>query len=357
MGRFSFETLRLITQDHPEHEFYFLFDRPFDLSFVFSKNVHPVVVYPPARHPVLWHVWFELSLPKVLRKINPDLFLSPDGFLSLNANVKSLPVIHDLNFVHNPNDLAASHAWFYNRYFPKYARTAHRIATVSDFSKLDIVNQYGIDERMIDVVYNGVSDRFRPLNELETLDVRKKWTNGKPYFIYVGAIHQRKNLERMLAAYDCFRERSGAEVNFVLVGNRKWWTAEMQAALDAMKFKSEVIFAGRVSEEDLQGLMGSALANVYVSTFEGFGIPIIESFQAQVPVITSNVTSMPEVAGDATLLVNPFKVEEISEAMFKLWSDLELRSILIQKGLKRAGYFTWNRSADLLWKSIEKALE
>lgn len=357
MGRFSFETLKLITQAHPEHDFYFLFDRPFDESFVFSKNIHPIVVNPPARHPVLWHVWFELSLPKVIRKINPDLFLSPDGFLSLNADVKCLPVIHDLNFVHNPKDLVASHAWFYNRYFPKYAQKAHRIATVSEFSKLDIAKQYGINESKIDVVYNGVSDRFRALSEFEKSEIRKNWTSGKPYFIYVGAIHQRKNVERMLAAYDAFRERVGTEMNFVLVGNKKWWTSEMQAAFDAMKFKSEVIFAGRVTEEDLQGLMGAALANIYVSTFEGFGIPIIESFQAEVPVITSNVTSMPEVAGHAALVVDPFKVEEISEAMFKLWNEPELRSVLIQKGLERSTYFTWQRTADLLWNSIERTLE
>ncbi len=351
------ETLSRITRSHPEHEFYFLFDRPFDGSFIFSQNVHPIVVGPPARHPVLWYVWFELSLPSVLRKIAPDLFLSPDGFLSLNTDVRSLPVIHDLNFVHNPKDLAASHTWFYNRYFQKYARKAYRIATVSEFSKADIATQYGIDELKIDVVYNGVSDRFKPSNEDEKSAVRNRWTNGKPYFIYVGAIHQRKNIERMFAAYDRFRARSGTDMNFILVGNRKWWTAEMQAALDDMKFRSEVIFTGRVSESDLQGLLGAALASVYVSTFEGFGIPIIEAFQAQVPVITSNLTSMPEVAGNAALLVQPYNVEEIADAMFRLWSEDDLRSDLIQKGTVRAGHFTWDRSADLLWKSIERALE
>ncbi len=315
------------------------------------------MVSPPARHPVLWHVWFELSLPRVLRKIDPDLFFSPDGFLSLNADVRSLPVIHDLNFVHNPKDLIASHAWFYNRYFPKYAHKAHRIATVSEFSKSDIAKQYDIDVSKIDVVHNGVSDRFKPLNADERNATRTKWANGKPYFIYVGAIHQRKNVERMLAAYDRFRDRCTMDMNFILVGNRKWWTTEMQAALDEMKFNSEVIFTGRVSESDLQGLLGAALASVYVSTFEGFGIPIIEAFQAQVPVITSNVTSMPEVAGNAALLVNPFNVDEIAEAMFRLWSEADLRSELIQKGNIRASYFTWDQSADLLWKSIERALE
>ena len=357
LGRFAVETLKRITQSHPEHEFFFLFDRPYSEDFIFSSNVTPVVIGPPSRHPLLWHVWFEISLPKALKKINPDLFLSPDGFLSLNSNVKSISVIHDLNFYHNPGDLAKSHAWFYNRYFPKYAHKAARIATVSEFSKNDISQLYGIDKDKIDVVYNGVSERFKPLTETNKGLVRTKWSDGKPYFIYVGAIHQRKNIERMFEAYDQFRLQKSVPHQFILVGNKKWWTSSMQAALDKMQFNNEVIFTGRVSDADLNSLMGAALANVYVSSFEGFGVPIIEAFQSQIPVITSNVTSMPEVAGDAAILVNPSNSREISSAMLRLSGDDSFRNGLIEKGVKRADYFTWERSSELLWTSVERALE
>jgi glycosyltransferase involved in cell wall biosynthesis len=356
LGRFTHETLKLMVAQHPEHEFYFLFDRPFDESFIYASNVIPVVVNPPARHPVLWHVWFEMSLPKALKRIQPDLFLSPDGFLSLNADVKSLPVIHDLNFVHNPQDLAKSHSWFYNRYFPKYAKKADRIATVSEYSRLDIVKQYGIDESKIDVVYNGVSERFSPVGDAEIERVQETWSNGRPYFIYVGSIHQRKNIERILQAFDEFK-KTGQPHKFILVGNRKWWTPAMQHALDTMKCKEDVVFTGRVSDADLNDLMGAAQANVYVSTFEGFGIPIIEAFQSGVPVITSNTTSMPEIAGEAALVVNPFSVSEISRAMESLHNDEGLRNKLIQKGQERAKQFTWQRTSDLLWDSISKTLQ
>jgi len=356
LGRFTDETLKLIVAQHPEHEFFFLFDRPFDGSFIYADNVTPIIINPPARHPVLWHVWFEMSIPKALKRIKPDLFLSPDGFLSLNADVKSLPVIHDLNFVHNPLDLTKSHSWFYNRYFPKYAQKAARIATVSEYSKQDIAKQYGIDESKIDVVYNGVSERFSPLDESHKKVVQEKWSSGLPYFIYVGSIHQRKNIEGMLQAFDDFKKTHQPH-KFILVGNRKWWTTTMQQALDAMQFKEDVIFAGRVSDEDLNDLMGGAQANVYVSTFEGFGIPIIEAFQSGVPVITSNTTSMPEIAGDAALVVDPFSVSSISDAMTCVAKDEILRNQLIQKGQERAKQFTWQRTADLLWDSISKTLD
>lgn len=356
LGRFTDETLKLMVAQHPKHEFFFLFDRPFDAAFIYSDNVTPVVVNPPARHPVLWHVWFEMSIPKALKRIKPDLFLSPDGFLSLKTDVKSLPVIHDLNFVHNPQDLAKSHSWFYNRNFPKYAQKAARIATVSEYSRQDISKLYGIEDSKIDVVYNGVSDRFTLLSESQIEEVIEKWSSGNPYFIYVGSIHQRKNIERMLQAFDEFKKTDQPH-KFILVGNRKWWTNSMQQALDAMQFKDDVIFAGRVSDEDLNDLMGAAQANVYVSTFEGFGIPIIEAFQSGVPVITSNTTSMPEIAGDAALVVDPYSVSSISTAMNAIAKDEELRKQLIQKGQERARQFTWQHTADLLWDSILKTLE
>lgn len=355
LGRFAFETLRLITQAHPEHEFIFLFDRPYSQSFVFSENVVPVVIGPPSRHPLLWYLWFEHSVPKALKHYRPDVFLSPDGFLSLNTSVKSVPVIHDLNFVHNPGDLAWSHARFYNHFFPKYAKKAARIATVSEFSKADIERTYGIPPDRIDVVYNGVSDRFRAISDEEKAVVRQSWTQGHPYFVFVGAIHPRKNIANMLLAYDRFRQQVSEEHRMVVVGNRKWWTSEMQQALDNMRFKNEVIFTGRVEEGLLNGLVASALTQIYVSTFEGFGIPIVEAFQAQVPVITSNVTSMPEVAGDAALLVNPHDVDGIAASMIRIHGSGELRNDLIMKGLNQSGLFTWQRSAQLLYDCLMKA--
>lgn len=159
----------------------------------------------------------------------------------------------------------------------------------------------------------------------------------------------------MLKAFDAFKEENQSELKFLVVGNRKWWTDSMQSTFDSLQHKNDVVFTGRVSDEDLKMLMGSALANVYVSTFEGFGIPIVEAFQSGVPVITSNVTSMPEIAADAALVVNPFKVDSITQAMTQLVSQEDLRSDLIDKGLARAKTFTWQRSADLLWESILKA--
>jgi glycosyltransferase involved in cell wall biosynthesis len=356
IGWFSYETLSRITRQHKEHDFYFIFDRKFSEEFIFSDNIHPLVVFPQARHPFLYYLWFEYSIPNVLNKINPDLFFSPDGYLSLSTKTKSLQVIHDLNFEHYPNDLPFLERKYNSYFFPRFARRADRIATVSQYSKSDIMKLYSIPSEKIDVVYNGASDSFKPLQESERKRVMDKWTNGKPYFVFVGALHPRKNLVNLFKAFDSFSNSSLEGIKLMVVGEKMWWTNEIRQAYEDMKHKDKVVFSGRLGFGELTQVVGSALALTYVSNFEGFGIPIMESFYAGTPVITSNVTSMPEVAGDAALLINPFSIESISDALLKISNDENLRKSLIDKGNERKKLFTWQKSADLLWQSVEKTV-
>ncbi len=354
IGWFSYETLNRITEQRPNDEFIFIFDREWDDSFIFNKNVTPVKIGPPSRHPFLWYLWFEQSIPKVLKRHQPDIFLSPDGYLSLNTETPSLPVIHDLNFEHYPKDLPFWYRQYYKNYFPKYAQKATRIATVSEFSKQDIVTKYGIEASKIDVVYNGISERFKPLTALEKDNSQVLYANSNPYFVFVGTLHPRKNIARLLSAFDTFKNSGRYAHNLVIIGRRKWWTTEMENTFHAMSYKDSVIFHEQVSQEQVAAAVGGSEALLYPSTFEGFGVPILEGMQAEVPVITSNVSSMPEIASAAALLCNPFESKSIAEQMKRLIHEPNLSESLIEKGALRAKDFSWNNTADLLWKSIEK---
>ena len=356
IGWVAYETLKRITSQHPEHDFYFIFDRKYNDEFIFSENVKPIVTPPQARHPFLFYLWFEHAIPRVLKKIKADLFLSPDGYLSLSSDVPSIAVFHDLNFEHYPNDLPFLERKHYKYYFPKYAHKAKRIVTVSEFSKQDIVKQYSVAANKIDVVYNGANENFKPVDESTKKAIREKYTQGKPYFVFVGALHPRKNLVNLFKAFDKFRKTNNTETKLVIVGEKMWWTGKISEAYNQMQFKNEVIFTGRLSAEKLCQIVGSALALSYVSYFEGFGIPIVEAFYSDIPVITSNVTSMPEIAGDAALLVDPFSIDSIAEAMKKINYDKKLRENLVLKGQKRRQEFNWQKSSDKLWKSIEKVM-
>ena len=352
IGWFTAESLKRIVKEHPEHEFFFFFDRKPSPEFIYSSNVKPVVLIPQARHPLLWYWFFEFSVTRALRKYKIDLFLSPDGWMSLRTTVPTLTVIHDLNFEHASDFLRPSHQRYMKRFFPRFARKATRIATVSEFSKQDIAETYCVDKGKIDVVYDGSHEFYRPCNEEDKTKTRQRFSQGKPYFIYIGTISRRKNLTNILLAFDKYKQEHQSDMQLMVVGSRYWWQDELKEAYDNMRFQSEVHFIGHVDSDVLSQLLGSSEALVYTSLFEGFGIPIVEAFNAETAVITSTVTSMPEVAGDAAVLVDPLSVDEIEDAMNRIVCDRDFREQLIAKGRERKSLFSWERTAKLLWESM-----
>lgn len=357
IGWFTKETLLRITKEHPEHEFLFLFDRKYDPSYVFAPNVKPIVVHPQARHPFLYKIYFNWSVPRILKKEKVDLFLSPDGFLSLRTSIPQLAVMHDLNFEHFPDALPSSVARYYQKYFPKFAKIAKRIATVSLYSKLDIANIYTIDPNKIDVVYNGANELYTQLNDTEKEEVRLKYTEGLPYFLFIGSLHPRKNIVNLLKSYEAFRKTSDKNIPLVIVGEAMWSNTDVKNQLAAMAFKEDVITLGRLQSQELRLVLGAALALTFVPIFEGFGIPALEAMQSGVPVIASNTSSLPEVVGDAALLCDPNNTDEIKDAMIKVAEDDTLRENMIAKGLLQSHKFSWDQSAKLLWESIEKTMQ
>jgi glycosyltransferase involved in cell wall biosynthesis len=357
IGWFTYETLKRITASHPEHDFFLVFDRKPSAELQFPENTRFVILHPQSRHPWLWFLRFEIFMPFLLKKLKADLFLSPDGWMTNFTSVPGVQVLHDLNFAHNPRDLPFWARLYYNNLFPRYARKAARIATVSEFSKRDIVKTYNISPDKIDVTPNGCNPDYSPTSLQEQETTRDKYSGGKPFFVFVGALIPRKNIARLLMAFDVFKKQDTQNIQLVLIGNRKWWTNNIQQAYQNMQYQKDVIFISNLQKHELRQLYSASLALVFVPYFEGFGIPILEAFNCDTPVITSNITSMPEVAGDAALQVDPFNVDEISDAMIKVSNDDELRIQLIEKGRYRRKLFSWDITAEKLWECIMKAAD
>jgi len=353
---FSYQTLRRLTRDHAEHDFLFIVDRPFPGGHDFPANVS-VVRTIPSFHPLLWHPWFEVAVPAILRGYKPDLFLSTDGFTTLSSKVPAALVVHDLCFHHRPEDLPLPHRAYLNRFFPRFVRKARALATVSEYSKQDLVRTYGLAPDAVTVVHGAADDRFRPLSATEKNAAIRDLTGGTPYFLYVGLMHPRKNLVRLLLAYDRFRRSRADAVKLVLAGPGLFKTGEMYRTWRRMAFQDDVVFLGVVPRERLVRVYGAAAAFLYVSSFEGFGLPVLEAMSCGVPVIASDGTSLPEICGDAALMVDPGSVESISRAMGTLASDPGLERALSQRGLDRRTRFSWDETARRLWRSIEKALQ
>lgn len=343
-GWYTYEVSKRLVEQYPQHDFYFFFDRPFDKKFIFGSNVHPIVLSPPARHPILFYIWFEWSVKRALKKYNIDLFFSPDGYLSLGSTVPQVGVIHDLNFEHFPEDLPSSALNYLKKFFPKFARKATKLITVSDSSKQDIIEQYGIAENKITTIWNGVSSAFKAIPEDEQSAIKDKYTGGEDYFLFVGAIHPRKNLKRLIEAYISFKQTSTSSVKLVIVGEQLWKNKSF-SNFEGSAFSKDIVFTGHLSLEELTKITASAKILTYVPYFEGFGIPLVEAMSCGTPILAGNLTSLPEVAGDAALYCNPMDVEDITAKLIELDSNVELRDKLSLKGLERSKLFSWDQCA------------
>ena len=354
IGRYSFEVLKRIVKTNPTIEFHFIFDRPFSTDFIFSDNVITHIMRPSTRHPLLWYVWFEMQLPKLIKKIKPNLFFSPDGFMSQKMHkTPTVVTLHDINFEHRPGDLNWLHSLYYRRYFKQYAHLSKHILTVSEFSKQDIISSYQVAEHKITVAYNGVGNNFQPITIDRQKIIKKKYSDKKEFFLFIGSLHKRKNIKNLLLAFDIYRLQNG-ENKLLVIGQKKWWDKQTEQIYQNMKFKEEVVFIGQINDDIMVNILASSKALCFVSIFEGFGLPIIEAMQCNVPVITSNTSSMPEIAGNAALIVDPHNISDISNAMFEIDNNPQLYKTLIKRGKQVIQKFKWDNTAKTITDTLLK---
>lgn len=351
-GWYTYEVSKRLVEMHPEHEFFFFFDRAYDKKFIFGENVTPIVLHPPARHPILFYIWFEWSVKRALKKHNIDLFFSPDGYLSLRSAVKQIAVIHDLNFEHYPQDIPWTARKYLKYFFPKFAKKASKIITVSEYSRQDIISTYGISAEKIDAIWNGASTVFQPLDEPSKLKVKEKYSANHDYFLFVGALHPRKNLVRLLQAFIQFKTVTGSTTKLVIVGEALWKQPKFSSLIPE-KMQQEIIFTGHLSLEELAKVMASAKVFTFVPYFEGFGIPLVEAMRCGTPILSGNLTCLPEVAGDAAVYCDPYNVAEICEKLIELNRNIEWLKELSLKGIERSSLFSWEICAQEVSKSLD----
>ena len=343
IGYSCWEIYRRMIELNPQHTFILLFDRPYSTIFTTFKNVIPVVISPPARHPFLWLIWFEWAVPKALRKWKAELFFSHDGFTSLRTNIPVILTVHDLAFLAFPKQIPFLVNYFYRIFMPLYLKKANHIFTVSNFVKEDIQTKYGINPSKISVIYNG--SRNIMTNDLEPINHKIPATST--YFFYYGAIHPRKNIANAIKAYNLFRSQNEGQILFLLAGRMAWSNKEVEKAWKESPFAQDIHFLGYLSDASIYHFLKHALALVYISLHEGFGMPIIEAFAAETPVITSNNGALAEISGQGALLVNPSDIIDIARGMNEIYANTSLRRNLTAAGKNELERFNWDNSAQI----------
>ena len=356
IGWYSFEILSRMVKNHPEHDFYFLFDRPYHKDFVLAKNVIPIVLSPQSRHPFLWYLWFEFAVSKFLRKNKIDLFFSPDGYLALKTNVKTILTIHDLNFEHFPKQLPFLTRIYYKYFTPKFCKKAEKIITVSETSKKDIISQYGIESEKISVIYNGANSKYRPIEEYEKKKVKTKYAAGSDYFYFVGSLHPRKNIINLMKGFDQFIAQTNTDYKLLIIGEQMWKNKNIELEFNKLEHKQQILFLGRKEIDELSKITAAATALTFVPYFEGFGIPLAEAMNCHTPIITSDVSCLPEIAGNTAIYANPNDINSIANAMQEVYKNSEKREKLIENCKIRKNEFSWDKAADEVWRILASNL-
>jgi glycosyltransferase involved in cell wall biosynthesis len=357
IGIVTDEVMKRMVSAHPEDQFDYYFDRRHHDRFVQSPNIQAHDFPPVTRLPVLIRWWLNQPVRKHVTKSKADVFFSPDGFIPLGMSVPKVSMFHDVAYLRYPEHLQPRIRRFYAKWIPRYMAYTNHIITVSEFSKKEIIEGYGVSPEKISVVYNGTTHTYKPLDALQKESVRRQYTQGRPYLLYLGAIHPRKNVLTLIKAFEHFKSTVASDFQLVVAGRKAWHTEDVFLAIENSKFKKEIHLPGYVPTAHAVHLVGAATAMVNPSFYEGFGLPLVEAMASGVPVICSNVSSFPEVAGDAALLFDPDNVDELSHQLHSVTCDDKVRLQLILRGLERAKFFSWDKAADNIYGILRQVVE
>lgn len=308
-----------------------------------NKNFHTIVLPKYTKIKILRIFWEQLRLPFLLKKMNIDLLHSPGFVAPLIKTTKSVVTIHDMTFFSHQEKHTKSKVWYFKNMIPLSAKRADAIIADSDNTKKEISKYLEIPRSKITTVYLGVSKEFKQINKKNARAIlRKKYSIENKFILFVGMIEPRKNLLKLV---DAFLHIKVPLLKLVIVGQKGWHTKELFETIKELNLENEVLFPGYVPDGDLVLFYNAAEVFVYPSLYEGFGIPVLEAMACGCPVVTSNVSSLPEIAENAALLVNPLNVNELAKSVHKILKDSTIRDALINRGLRRAKEFTWDKTA------------
>ena len=348
---YSLHLIRALLAQGTSHRFRLYFNRTPEPGLFPGGADRRVMPFP--------RLWTHLRLSREMQLAPPDVLFVPSHVLPVVHPRRCVVTVHDLGYHYYPE----AHTLFQNAYLrwsTRYnARTATRVLADSDATRRDLQRYYGIPEERIVVVYPGRDETFAEVEDPQALDVvRARYGLSAPYFLYVGTLQPRKNLQRLVDAFARLASASPAkpgpadgqvggtsEPQLVLAGKKGWLYEEIFDLVRKLGLGDRVMFTGYVPDSDLPGLLSGALAFVFPSLYEGFGLPVLEAMACGTPVICSNVSSLPEVGGDAALLIDPLDTEALAEAMLQVAVDEGLRNTLVERGHEQVQRFSWQRCA------------
>jgi glycosyltransferase involved in cell wall biosynthesis len=342
ISRYTGHLLQAMAELDSEDEFVVFQHRKHKVPLIQAPNFRRATLVAPVHHRLE-----QVALALELYRFPLDLLHSTDFIPPLYAPHKSVITVHDLAFLHYPHFLTKESAAYYGMIDRAVVRANH-IIVPSEHTRQDLIAQMGVPADKVSVIYEAANPSFVPLPVAPTRrEIAAKYGIPETYIFSVGTIEPRKNIIGLLQAFACLRDKYGLSqgVGLVIAGSKGWLYEETLEMVRTLKLTTSTFFLGRVPDDDLHKLYVGARAHIHPALYEGFGLPPLEAMACGTPTIVSNVSSLPEVVGDAALLVNPRGTEEIAVAMHRLLTDADLHAELSEKGLQRARTFRWEKAA------------
>lgn len=313
---------------------------------LYLNATKPPIDFPPIGEPICIpfpRLWTHLRLSLEMQRHPPDVLFVPSHVIPLR-HPRSVVTIHDVGYLHHPDTHPTNTRQMLHLTTRWSTSVAERIIAISETTKRDLIAHYHLPPERIQVIPHGVDHTMCPVDGDAIAELKRRLDLPDAYILFVGTVQPRKNLGRLAAALS-FVAKAGLPHQLVIAGKSGWMARAVQAELVASGMSNRIHPLGYVDSADLPTLYSGAAAFCFPSLYEGFGLPILEAMACGTPVVTANTSALPEVAGDAALMVDPKRPTEIGDALVRVLSDQSLRRDLIERGLARAQTFTWERTA------------
>lgn len=345
---YSLHLIRELLTIGADHRFRLYFNRPPPEDLIPGRFERRVIPFP--------RLWTHVRLSWEMIKQPPDLLFVPSHVLPLAHPARSVVTVHDLGFLYHPEAHTLSQN-LYLRWSTRHnARSATRVLADSQATRQDLMRAYGIPSEKIVVVYPGRDEDLSPVTDPDLLaSTRARYGISQTYLLFVGTLHPRKNLVRLVRAFGASVATGHPSVQLVLAGRKGWLSDEIGTEVRKLGLGERVLLPGYIPDDDLPALMSGALVFVFPSLYEGFGLPVLEAMACGTPVVSSEVSSLPEVAGEAALLVDPLDTDALAETLLRIVEDADLRRDLVTRGLQQVQRFSWRRCAQETLQVLEEA--
>jgi len=351
-NQFAFGLLKALYKIDKKNKYVIYLSSPLKKDLPAARRNWSYRVIPP---PKFWTQW-RLPLDLYFHQPRPDVFLSLSHYGPRFSPVPNVVTVTDLGFLKFPEQFLTKDLWQLTNWTRYSVRKATHLVAISEFTKKDIIKFYNSPSEKISVVYPSYDEKeFYPINEKRAGETLKKYHLKRPYLFFIGSLKPSKNLERLIEAFSLLENKN---LNLVIAGKKAWLYKNIFQKVNELKLdprfvdlEKRVIFTGFVAEDDVPILMSQAEVFVLPSLYEGFGMPVIEAMACGAPVVVSNTASLPEVAGDAAVIVNPYDVKSIASGIKKAIAQKEF---LIKRGFIRAKLFSWRISAEKTVEILEK---